>query len=316
LPLTICNTPAAATVVVTEMGERMPGDLALLADIAAPEAAVVTNVGLAHAEHLGGPEGVVDVLAELLERLPADGAAVCNADDAFTPQLARRTRAAVVTVGAGIDADYRVEDVVVDQHLRASFTMRDQRFFVPLHGAHHATNAALAAAAAHHVFGLPLADVATEIASATSGHWRMELLETDDGVVVLNDAYNANPTSMEAALLALAHLPVTGRRIAVLGEMRELGPHSDDAHRAVGARVRELGIDVLVAVGEAGDAIAHASGMDALRVPDAGGALETTDALVRSGDAVLCKASRAVGLEVVAEGLLARRRAAARGAAS
>ncbi len=317
LPLTICNTPVAATVLVSEMGERRIGDLELLASIAKPQTAVVTNVGLAHAEYLGGPQGVVNVLAELLAMLPRDGVAICNADDPATIELKKATDASVVTVGFDERANYRVENVEVDKRLRASFSLGGERFRVPLHGAHHAMNAAMAAATAYHVFDMPFVEIATELGNATASHWRMELLETDDGVTILNDAYNANPTSMDAALLALAHLPVDGRRIAVLGEMRELGVHAADAHRAVGMKVEELGIDALVVVGEAGELIADAApSVPARRVADADGALAALAREVHAGDAVLCKASRVVGLEAVAAGLLARHRATAHGAAS
>jgi UDP-N-acetylmuramoyl-tripeptide--D-alanyl-D-alanine ligase len=317
LPLTICNTPESATVLVSEMGERLPGDLELLASIAQPQTAVITNVGLAHAEHLGGPQGVVRVLGELLSALPRDGVAICNADDPATAALAQSTEAAVVTVGATEHATYRVEDIEVDQRLRASFSLGGERFQVPLHGAHHAMNAAMAVATAYHVFDMPFVEAATELGNATASHWRMELLETEDGVTILNDTYNANPTSMDAALLALAHLPVGGRRIAVLGEMRELGEHAAAAHRAVGARAEQLGIDALVVVGDAGALIADAApSIPARRVVDADAALAALAPDVRPGDAVLCKASRAVGLEAVADGLLARHRATTRGAAS
>jgi UDP-N-acetylmuramoyl-tripeptide--D-alanyl-D-alanine ligase len=145
---------------------------------------------------------------------------------------------------------------------------------------------------------------------------RMALLETDDAVTILNDAYNANPTSMEAALVALAHLPVRGRRIAVLGDMRELGVHRDEAHRAVGARVAALGLDLCVGVGAGGALIAEAArtrGAVVETVDGAEAALDAVDAIARPGDAVLCKASRAIGVEVVADGLVTRRRSRALG---
>jgi UDP-N-acetylmuramoyl-tripeptide--D-alanyl-D-alanine ligase len=316
LPLTLCNTPGAANVVVTEMGERVAGDLALLCDIARPHVGVVTNVGLAHAEFLGGPEGVVAVLGELLRALPASGYAVLPADDPWTPSLAAHTDATIVSVGEHAQAEYRVTDVAVDDRLRASFRLCGHPIVLPLHGAHHVANAALAAAVAHRVFEMPFDEIALELANATGSRGRMELLETDDGVAVMNDAYNANPTSMEAALVALAHLPVPGRRIAVLGDMRELGRHADEAHRTVGERAAALGIDHVVGVGEGGAqmaAAAAAAGASAERVADARAAAAAVARLAAPGDAVLCKGSRAVGLEIVAEELLATRRAAIHG---
>ncbi len=317
LPLTLCNAPTSARVVVTEMGERLPGDLALLRDIARPQVAVVTNVGLAHAEHLGGFDGVANALGgELLGALPAGGVAVLNGDDPWTAHLSARTDARVVTVGQGPDADYRISDVELDGELHPSFRLRGARLRVPLHGGHQVMNAAMAAAVARDVFAMPFDEIAVALAGATTGKWRMELLETDDAITILNDAYNANPTSMEAALVALAHLPLAGRRVAVLGDMRELGVHHAEAHRAVGVRAASLGLDVIVGVGTGGALIAETArtrGACVEIVDDATAALDYLDALVTRGDAVLCKASRAVGLEVVADGLLARRRAAADG---
>ncbi len=318
LPITLCNTPASARVVVTEMGERKPGDLRLLCDIAAPDVGVVTNVGLAHAAFLGGPAGVVAVLSELLEALPASGLAVLNADDERTAELAHRTAARVLTVGASAVADYRIDDVRLDDRLRPSFTVRGTTLSVPLHGAHHVANAAMAAAVAHEAFGVPLDDVAVELLAASRGRWRMELLETDDGVTVLNDAYNANPTSMDAALVALAHLPVGGRRIAVLGDMRELGEHEERAHIEVGERAAALGLDLVVGVGAGGATIARVVRERARVsevVADASEALDLVSERAGPGDAVLVKGSRALGLEAVAEGLLSQRGAGARGGA-
>jgi UDP-N-acetylmuramoyl-tripeptide--D-alanyl-D-alanine ligase len=316
LPLTLCNTPAAARIVVTEMGERRPGDLALLCAIAAPVVGVITNVGLAHAEHLGGEEGVAAVLGELLGALPADGVAVLNADDPWAEHLAAATAARVVTAGRAPGSDYPITDIELDARLRPSFRLGGHPLTVPLHGAHHVDNAALAAAVAHDVYGMGLDEIATELAAAPAGRWRMELVETDDGVTVLNDAYNANPASMEAALVALAHLPVDGRRVAVHGDMRELGAHHDVAHRDAGTRAAVLGIDMVVGVGDGGAAIADAARAGGTRVEiaaDAHEAAELVDAWVRPRDAVLCRASRAVGLESVAEYLVARRRAVASG---
>jgi UDP-N-acetylmuramoyl-tripeptide--D-alanyl-D-alanine ligase len=318
LPITLCNTPASASVVVTEMGERFAGDLTALCEIARPDTGLVTNVGLAHAEHLGGREGVIAVLAELLEALPTTGTAVLNADDPATPQLVALTPlATVVTVGESEGADYRISNASIDERLRPSFELRGRRFTVPLHGSHHALNAAMAVAVAHGVFSLALEEIALELANAAPGRWRMELLETDSGVTILNDSYNANPTSMEAALVALAGLevPSGGRRFAVLGDMRELGLHHDDAHRDVGERTAVLALDVVVGVGAGGAAMAQAArsgGVETHVVADAAEAVRRVAPLLRTGDAVLVKGSRALGLERVADGLLASARHEAR----
>jgi UDP-N-acetylmuramoyl-tripeptide--D-alanyl-D-alanine ligase len=307
LPITLLNTPASATVVVTEMGERKPGDVARLCQIARPEIGVVTNVGLAHAEFLGGTEGAAATMRELLDELPPGGLAVLNADDPWTEQLAAHTHADVATVGHSIDADHRVSGVRLDDRLRASFELDGCRLGVPLHGAHQVLNAAMAVVVAHRAFGVPLQEIGTLLAGTRAGRWRMELEESSRGVVVLNDSYNANPSSMEAGLLALAHVRAGGRRIAVLGDMRELGAHADRAHAAIGRKAAELGIDLVVGVGPGGRQIAHAArdaGVAIDTAADANEAREITRRIVRPGDAVLVKASRALRLEAVADALL------------
>ncbi|MDQ1478364.1 MAG: UDP-N-acetylmuramoyl-tripeptide--D-alanyl-D-alanine ligase, partial [Actinomycetota bacterium] len=173
LPITLCNTPDSARVVVTEMGERFAGDLQALCEIARPDTGVVTNAGLAHAEHLGGHAGVVAVLSELLEALPGTGVAVLNADDPSTPELAAATLAGVVTVGESEAADYRISEVTLDARQRSSFLFEGQRFHVPLHGRHQAANAAMAIAVARRVFSLPLETIALALAATTTGRWRM-----------------------------------------------------------------------------------------------------------------------------------------------
>lgn len=320
LPITLLNAPEAARVVITEMGERRPRDLEKLCEIARPDVGVVTNVGLAHAEFLGGQEGVAAVLLELLTALPASGTAVLNADDPWTPKLAAKCAARVVTVGRAAGADYVVDDIVLDDRLRPSFALRGprgprsrrpaaHRFQVPLHGEHHVANAAMAVVVASDVFGLPFDEVEAALAGARRGRWRMELIETPAGVTLLNDAYNANPASMEAALHALARLPVTGRRVAILGDMRELGVHAADAHAGIGRLAGDLGIDSVIGVGDGGAAIAgaaRAAGVAEVQsVADADAALVAARALVAPGDGVLVKASRALALERVADALAA-----------
>jgi UDP-N-acetylmuramoyl-tripeptide--D-alanyl-D-alanine ligase len=197
--------------------------------------------------------------------------------------------------------------VEVDDHLRPSFSLRGTRFTVPLHGEHQAVNAALAIAVAHRAFGVELAAAAAALASARPARWRLELHTTSDGLTVLNDTYNANPSSMDAALRALASTPTEGRRIAVLGDMRELGVHSDDAHTAVGMRAGELRLDALVGVGAGGRIIATAAAATVPEVrtaPDAATALAMVREMAEPGDTVLVKASRAAGLDIVAAQLL------------
>jgi UDP-N-acetylmuramoyl-tripeptide--D-alanyl-D-alanine ligase len=305
LPITMLNAPASARVVVAEMGERFPGDVALLCDIAQPDVGIVTNVGLAHAEHLGGVRGAARAMSELLQALPVGGVAVLNADDPSTPSLRVASGVQVVTAGAAEQANYRVVDLQLDEQLRPSFSLRGKRFVVPLRGEHQVSNAALALAAAHRAFDIDLDAAADALAAVKPARWRLEVGTTRAGVTVLNDAYNANPDSVDAALRALARTPAE-RRVAVLGDMRELGEYGPDAHAEVGRRLGELHIDVLVGVGSGGEAIALAAAPAVKVYPaaNAADAARVVCALVAPGDAVLVKASRAVGLERVAARLL------------
>jgi UDP-N-acetylmuramoyl-tripeptide--D-alanyl-D-alanine ligase len=306
LPITLLNTPADAHVLVAEMGERYPGDIAHLCAIAKPDIGVVTNVGLAHAEHLGGQAGAAKAMGEMLASLPAGGLAVLNADDEWTRTLEAPDGVEVATVGTAASADYRIEGVTLDDHLHPTFSLNGQRVTVPLHGHHHASNAGLALAVAHRGFDIDLAAAAAGLAGVRPARWRLELRVTMGGVTVLNDAYNANPASMHAALRVLGHTATTGRRIAILGDMLELGVHSDEAHAGVGRQAAESRVDVLIGVGDGGRVIAEAAGAAVPPVPevrvasDAEGALRIAQDLATRGDTILVKASRAVGLEVVA----------------
>lgn len=304
LPVTLCATPEDAEVVVLEMGERFPGDIARLCRIAQPGYGIVTNVGLAHAEHLGGPDGVAQVTAELLEVLPRSGLAVLNADDPRTPQLRRRSAAPVLLAGRHPAADVRISEVVVDERLRPTFRLDTPwgrlTTRLALRGAHQVANAALATGVAG-ALGVPPEQIAQGLAAVAPAPWRMEVGRTPGGVVVCNDAYNASPAAVEAALEALADLRVTGRRVAVLGPMLELGPYGAEAHAAVGRLAAVHGF-VVVTVADDGTiaAAARQEGAEVHVVPDVDAAIEVLGPMLRAGDAVLVKASRAIGLERIA----------------
>jgi UDP-N-acetylmuramoyl-tripeptide--D-alanyl-D-alanine ligase len=225
--------------------------------------------------------------------------------------MAARTSARVLTFGREQDADVRVADLRLDRLGRPSFTLATPGASVPvtlqLVGAHQAMNAAAAAAAAL-AAGLTAGQVGEALAGVTTlSKWRMELHELSSGVIVLNDAYNANPDSMRAALDALATIGAdasVGRTIAVLGEMKELGPDSEKEHRGIGAYAAERGIDQVVVVGEAASAIAEGAGERALRIKDNDSALAWLRAELAQGDAVLVKASNGARLYEVADALL------------
>jgi UDP-N-acetylmuramoyl-tripeptide--D-alanyl-D-alanine ligase len=315
LPLTLLSAEVDTEVVVAEMGARAAGNIADLCAIARPHIGVITNIGLAHAGPLGGRAGVAAAKGELLEALPTDGVAVLHADDDHTPAMASRTVARVVRVGlvARPDVDVSVTDITLDEELRPSFRLETPvgalDVLLSVRGEHQVLNAAMATAVAIEL-GVPLEAIADGLAGATTGAWRMQLTRAEHGVTVLNDAYNASPTSTSAALRSLARLPVPGRRMAVLGEMRELGAEADAAHHDIGRMAVECGVEVLVVVGEdaralgAGARAAGHGGVEVIEVSDPAAAVDAIADRAREGDAVLVKASRAIGLERVAAALV------------
>ena len=308
LPMTVLGASEATELLVLEMGARFAGNIAELCTIAAPKIGVITNIGLAHAEHLGGRDGVLNVKAELLDALPTHGTAILPFDDT-TERLRARGAAAVITVGAVAGADIIATVVGLSDDLRATVEFAtpwgNGSAVLGLRGEHQAVNAAMALAVAL-TSGCALHRALAGLETARGSDWRMDLQTSSAGIAVLNDAYNANPASMSAALAALAELPVRGRRVAVLGAMRELGTIAEAEHRSIGSIVSRLGIDVLFAVGDEGAWIA--TGADGLttveHVTDVNRAIERLLEYCQAGDAVLLKASRAVGLERAAAALL------------
>ncbi|CAB4701597.1 MAG: UDP-N-acetylmuramoyl-tripeptide--D-alanyl-D-alanine ligase [Actinobacteria bacterium] len=302
VPLTCLRLAPDSTHLVLEMGARGVGHLAWLCDIARPDVAAVTAVGTAHVGEFGSPELIALAKGELVEALAPDGVAVLNADDAAVLAMASRTGGSVLTYGARAAVSWR--EMTLDERGRASFTLchagRSERVRLQVVGRHQVANATAAAAMALAV-DVPLALVAARLSSAApaSPH-RCDLRERADGLLVLDDTYNANPASVRAALDTLVALssPRAGRPVAVLGEMRELGAASHAAHLAVGEHARSLGVGVL-AVGAA------ASAYGGVPVADLPAALAWLQADLRPDDTVLLKASRGVGLDRLVADLLA-----------
>ena len=319
LPLTVLMVDRQTKTLVCEYSARGPGHIAYLCSIAPPQVGVVLNVGAAHLGEFGSREAIAVAKGELVEALPADGTAVLNADDDLVRSMAGRTDARVVLFGAASTADVQVESVELDELARPRFTLRtfagsaDVR--LQLSGAHHAMNAAATAAVALSR-GMMLVDVVAglEAAERRSAH-RMDVRHRDDGLLVVDDAYNANPESMRAALDAFARLAAGRRRWAVLGEMRELGAESDALHADLGRLVAETGVDELIAVGAAAPVADAATAQRwsgrARVVPDAAAAIDVLTAEVQSSDAVLVKASNSLRLWVVADAITAARTAGA-----
>jgi UDP-N-acetylmuramoyl-tripeptide--D-alanyl-D-alanine ligase len=314
LPLTALRANSLTRFLVMEMGARGIGHVRYLCDIAPPRIGVVLNVGLAHVGEFGSREAIAQAKGELVEALPPEGLAVLNADDPLVAAMAARTSARVLTYGLGPDAGVGATAVTLDPEGRARFVLRTPagtaEVALGLHGAHHVPNS-LAAAAVAHELGMSTAAIAAALTAATPrSRWRMEVTTRPDGVTVINDAYNANPDSMRAALSALAAIAGERRSWAVLGEMRELGESSPAEHEAVGRLVADMDISRLVVVGD-GARAAHTGALGArawddepVFVPDVEAASELLAKELRPADVVLVKASRAAGLERVADRLL------------
>ena len=299
VPLTLANAPDTTDAVVVEMGARGVGHIAHLCAIADPTIGVVTTVEAVHTELFGDLDTVARAKGELVEHLPRTGTAVLNAANARVAAMAARTDATVVTFGSPT-ADVRIDDLRLDPLLRPSFALRtpwgDVDVRLAVRGEHQALNASAAAAVAL-ACGVPLDLVASGLGEAELSPWRMELATAPSGLVVVNDAYNAGPASMEAALRSLVHLDVH-RRAAVLGPMAELGAHGPEAHARIAQLCAELGVEVIAvdAPDYAGPGVHHVA-----RWEDARDQLAPWG----EGDAVLVKGSRVAGLERVAHALLA-----------
>ncbi len=299
VPLTVLATPGSARHVVVEVGSRGVGHIRSLIPAVRPDVAVITNLGVVHLETFGTVERLAAAKWELVEGLQRGGVAVLPADE---PRLNRSHPGRTVTFGVEVAADVAVRDVVLDDSGRPRFTVEahgeTRRGFVPLAGRHQAKNAA-AAIAAGIVAGVGLDRLVEGMATASGSPWRMEI--HGGAYTVVNDAYNANPDSVEAALRTVAELP--GRHIAVLGEMAELGPVSVAEHERIGGLASSLGYAAVVTIG-AEPGIARGAGPIARAVPDPPAAAKLLAEVLRNGDVVLVKASRAVGLEDLARHLI------------
>ncbi|MFE5619360.1 UDP-N-acetylmuramoyl-tripeptide--D-alanyl-D-alanine ligase [Streptomyces sp. NPDC056470] len=323
LPLTALRASDETKHLVLEMGARGIGHIRYLTGLTPPRIGLVLNVGTAHIGEFGGREQIAQAKGELVEALPpADegGVAVLNADDPLVRAMAERTRARVTLFGESDEAVVRAENVRLTANGQPSFKLHTPTgcsdVTLRLYGEHHVSNA-LAAAAVAHELGMPVEEIATALSEAgTLSRWRMEVTERPDGVTIVNDAYNANPESMRAALRALAAMGRAaqaqgGRTWAVLGKMAELGDASLAEHDAVGRLAVRLNVSKLVAVGDReaswlqlGAYNEGSWGEESVHVSDAQAAVDLLRRELRPGDVVLVKASRSVGLEQVALALL------------
>jgi UDP-N-acetylmuramoyl-tripeptide--D-alanyl-D-alanine ligase len=316
VPLTLLSAESGDDYLVVEIGTNAPGEVAALAEITQPGMAVVTCIGEEHLERLGDLHGVAAEETAVLSRLRANGFAAVNVDEPIVREYLPESGVHVATFGCCAEADVRLDGVRYEQPW-LSFRLNERfdfRLRVP--GVHNAVNAAGAVTIARR-FGLDYEEAAERLTSFVLPPMRNEVVETS-GVTIVNDAYNANPQSAVAAIETLEQMPCKGQRIAVFGEMRELGEHSAELHRKVAQRLRDGNVQRVILVGEATGPMFEAlsEGADLFgpsveRSPTVEDCLQKLATGVRAGDVVLLKASRAVELDRLMEPLKERLGAAA-----
>lgn len=310
VPLTLLRLENAHRAAVLEAGTNHPGELAPLVKMIQPRYGVITNIGREHLEFFGDLAGVAEEEGWLAELLPTDGKLFLNGDNDWTDVVARRTRTTIVRVGLADGNDWRVRSLRVDKQ-GATFRVEAPRaglsgeYRVNLLGRHQVVNALFALALGAEL-GLEQAEMQQGLAECEPAKMRLQLWEVS-GVRVLDDAYNANADSVLAALQVLQELPCKGRRVAVLGDMAELGAHSEAAHAEVGRRAAEMGVGQLFAVGSMAGVMAQAAraaGLNrVIELADVESAAPALKTFLKAGDVVLLKASRATRLERIAAAL-------------
>jgi UDP-N-acetylmuramoyl-tripeptide--D-alanyl-D-alanine ligase len=312
LPRTMLEATSQDQIAVWEIGMNHPGEVAVLAKIAAPDVAIITNIGVAHIEFMGSREAIAKEKGALAEAVGPHGTVILNADNQFSAEIAKRTHGKVIFAGTQ-EGTVRATDIHQSSE-GSEFTILEGahrcRAQLPVPGLHMVQNALLAVAAGR-VFGLSLEECATGLAAAPLTKARLQIRQAN-GVRFLDDSYNANPDSMKAALLTLKELDVEGKRIAVLGEMRELGTESERGHQEVGQAAADLEIDQLIAIGEVGEGIATAAkkaGLEkSVSVKSTAEAAELLAEIAEPGDLVLIKGSRAAKTERVIDEFARRRK--------
>jgi UDP-N-acetylmuramoyl-tripeptide--D-alanyl-D-alanine ligase len=316
-PLTVLKITSQTRYLVSELAARGLGHIADLCAIAPPRLGAVLCVGHAHTGEFGSLAAIAAAKGELPAALPADGAAILNIDDQRVAAMAHRTLARVVTFGRSPGADVQAQEVGTDALGRPRFSLVSRGQTAPvqlqLYGEHHVQNA-LAAAAIAAELGMSVTDVAAGLSAAVArSRWRMEVTRLPDGITVINDAYNANPDSVRAALAALSTMARGRRAFAVLGQMTELGDDAERLHERVGEAAAAAGLAGLIVVGEdaapilVGAKSAASWHGEPVWVPDAANAVRAARDRLRDGDVVLVKASHSIGLERVALALTGER---------
>jgi UDP-N-acetylmuramoyl-tripeptide--D-alanyl-D-alanine ligase len=313
LPLTLLSAPRDVEFLVAEMGMRGLGHISHLCSIAKPTIGVITNVGRAHIGEVGSIEGIAKAKSELVSAIPSSGVVVLNADDQRVMAMRNLTEATVFTYGLTVEADVRAENLQLTPFGSYSFDLvyRGDRAVasIPMLGEHNVLNA-LAAAAVGISVGMEISDIARILGSLQlKSKWRMEVHQVPGNVTIINDAYNANPESMTAALETLTAIPATGRTFAIIGKMHELGQTSQAIHSQIAKLASELGVTYVIAVGQQAQeyglppakAGQNDNGEKSVWLPDFDRACDYIVNEVGSGDILLFKASRAEQFEVLAD---------------
>lgn len=313
VPLTVFRADKRDRAMVVEMGARKPGDIRRLAEITRPVIGIITNIGPGHLQLFGDRRAVARAKAELARALPENGALLLNGADEWSKMIAGLTDARVYKYGVSRNYAYRATDIRVDAEGRPTFRLTGPGFSrevrMSVAGRHMVSNAAAAAACAH-VYGVSPDIIVEGLGSADVSPWRTEVTVAAGGFTVINDAYNANPHSMHAAIETLREVAGGRRTLAVLGPMAELGDSCRAYHFEAGEHLVRRDVDILVAVGEGtGAYIEAACGLglpkgSAFKMAGIDEAIDVLRAVVEPGDIILVKASRAYGLDRVARELL------------
>ncbi len=308
-PLSLLNVPDGTEWMVAEMGMSTPGELRELSLLGKPDAAVFTVVRPVHLEFFDSVQAIAEAKSEILAGLAPDGFIVANADDPEVTRIARRHGARVVWYSQrSPDADVRALDIApepggaVGSRFRLEAGGESMEVRLPLHGLYNVENC-LAAAACAWTLGLSLEEIAAAVRNVKPASMRGVVHRTEAGFTLIDDSYNSNPDALGKALESAAAYPA-GRRVAVLGDMRELGPEGPRFHREAGEHAARLGFAPVVGVGELSHELAAGAGPGAVWLPDAAAAADWAAAEVRSGDVVLVKASRGIGLDKVVRRLV------------
>jgi UDP-N-acetylmuramoyl-tripeptide--D-alanyl-D-alanine ligase len=305
LPLTILGMKGEEDVLVAEMGANHKNEIGRLSEIAGPEVGVITNIGPGHLEFFGSLEGVASAKAELLESLPESGTAVLPADDEYFQFLSQRTRGRIISFGFGEGSDWRIEDLTREASAGYRFTLHGAAVTLGRFGRHHLLNAA-AAAAACSLLGSSGDEIAGGIGRTKIPESRGVLYDID-GILFIDDSYNSNPASLEAAVSALMEMETGGRRWLVLGDMLELGERSPDLHRESGEACGKAGVDGIVTLGTETVELSRAAA-EQRKAPERISHFMDTAKLaaylntcLEQGDIVLVKGSRGMRMEGVIE---------------